>query len=62
MTITLAWWALPLFVAVAGIVGALIISSRAGGAYDFVTPLIAFGAMALGVVAAVGILIGRWIS
>lgn len=61
MTITLAWWTLPIAFVVLGIVGAFVFG-RSRGDYDMVSPLLGLGCILGGLIAAVALLIGKWLA
>lgn len=61
MTITLAWWVLPLALALAGpAIPCLFLKPQ--GDYDFGTPLIALAIFAACEAGAIGIVLGKWLS
>jgi hypothetical protein len=59
MTITLAWWMLPILILIVGAVIAKWVANSGGGDYDFVTPLLLLIVFGTTIAAAVGILIGK---
>lgn len=62
MTITLAWWWLPVASFVAGVAGFGWYSARSIGDYDVVSPMLAVGCFILGAAVAIAICIGRWLA
>lgn len=62
MTITLAWWWLPIASVVAGMVGFGWYSARSIGDWDMVSPMLAVGCLILGVSVAVAICVGKFLA
>lgn len=58
MTITIAWWWIPIALVIAGIVGFLTLG-RERGDYDFFHPLLGLGCLIFGIGAAAAFLLGR---
>lgn len=58
MTITLHWWLLPLAILLVGTIIGYVIASRAGD-YDFMTPTIGFGIIAISWATAIALTVGK---
>ena len=60
--ITLYWWMVPAALVALGVVAGELIARKHSGDWDFVTPVLAFGAFAFGVVAAIGVVVGKLLA
>jgi hypothetical protein len=61
MTITFAWWAWPIAALLVGIFGAVFLSPRSQGAYDFGAAFISLAWVIAGLALAIGLLIGHFV-
>lgn len=61
MTITFPWWLLPIACVAIGLVSAAIFGRKRGD-YDFASAWIGLGCVLLGVVSALGIIIGKLLA
>lgn len=62
MTLTIAWWWIPVAFLLAGSAGFLYAMSKESGDFDYFHPFLALMSFVLGVVSAIAFLIGRWLS
>ncbi len=60
MLIFIPWWAWPLVAFFGGIVGAMFLTPRGGGPYDFGPALIAMGWLLGGTMLAIGLIVGHF--